>query len=113
MKVVWLAVHKGPGDHQMPIIEVEYNDCMGENIHKIVRPPARKLACCIKKSLNKYNTMLERFFSDHDRFSPYLMRYTEGLQQFYLQLSNKVYNSSISSSATKHGILRKVERGRN
>jgi len=40
-KAVWPAVHKGPGDHRMPIVEVEYNDTMGENVHKIVRPPAR------------------------------------------------------------------------
>jgi len=64
-KAVWPAVHKCPGDHRMPIIEVEYNDCMGENVHKIVRPPARRLTCRNKKALKSYNTTLESFFSQH------------------------------------------------
>jgi len=65
-KAVWPAVHKGPGNHRMPIIEVEYKDCMGENVHKIVRPPARRLTCCNKKALKSYNTNLEKFFCQHN-----------------------------------------------
>jgi len=78
-KVVWPAVHKGPGDHWMQIIEVEYNDCMGENTYKIVRPPARRLVCHIKKPLEKYNTMLEKFFKH--KFLPKLHGVMQGLQQ--------------------------------
>jgi len=64
-KAVWPAVHKGPGNHCMPIIEVEYNDCMGENVHKIVWPLPRRLTCCNKKVLKSYNANLEKFFSQH------------------------------------------------
>jgi len=64
-KAVWPAIHKGQGDHRMPIIEVEYNNCMGENVHKIIRPPARRLTCRNKKVLKSYNTNLEKFFSQH------------------------------------------------
>jgi len=38
---------------------------MGENIHKIVHQPAYQLACHIKKSLDKYNTTLEHFCTEH------------------------------------------------
>jgi len=64
-KAVWSAVHKGPGDHRMPIVEVEYNNAMGENIHKIVRPPARQLTCRNKKVVRAYNSALERLFTEH------------------------------------------------
>jgi len=68
-KAVWPAVHKCPRDHQMPIIEVEYNDCMGGNIHKIVQPPARHLTCRNKKALKNYNTSLGKFFGEHSMVS--------------------------------------------
>jgi len=70
-KAVWPAVQKGPGNHRMPIIEVEYNDFMGEKVHKVVRPLARHLICHNKKVLRCYNATLEKFFSKH-KFVPKL-----------------------------------------
>ena len=40
-KAVWPAVYKCPSNHQMPIVELDFNDCLGESIHRIVHPPVR------------------------------------------------------------------------
>ena len=41
LKAVWLAIFKCPGDHCIPIVNLEYKDMLGEHVLKIICPQAR------------------------------------------------------------------------
>jgi len=75
-KVVWPAVHKGPGDHQMPIIEVEYNDCMGEIYTRLLGllPEDWHVAS------NRLSTNTRSCWKSSSRVISFFLNYTESTQ---------------------------------
>jgi len=61
----WIPTTEGPGDHRIPIVEFEEQVALGENMVRIVRPPARRLLCGTPKALAKYNSMVKDLMQQH------------------------------------------------
>ena len=61
----WLAVGKAPGDHRHAVVDIKWNILLGECVHKIVRPNARRLSTRILKARKKYVIRLEEHSRGH------------------------------------------------
>lgn len=65
LRSAWLAVHKCPGDHRMPVVEFSYQDLLGESVLKVVRPAARRLSSRIPAARQRYTSRLIAHFQRH------------------------------------------------
>lgn len=81
----WLSFPKSFDDHRTAIVDIDTKVLFGENVLKIVRPPARRLATNIPKALTQYQTHLSRHMSEHK----------------VLQKLHEVYGRSVNSLTTQ------------
>jgi hypothetical protein len=65
LSVGWLAVHKCPGDHRVMMVDIDANILLGENILRIIRPPARRLSCRIPRVQKHYIRRVSVHFKQH------------------------------------------------
>jgi hypothetical protein len=65
LKAGWLAVHKCPGDHRCPIIEIDSKVLLGDNMLRIAKVQARRLSTKIKKAVMRYSKKLDDHLIRH------------------------------------------------
>jgi hypothetical protein len=59
------AFFSSPGDHRMGVWDIRTSVLVGDDVHRIVRPPARRLACSVPKSVSRYTALLETHLKRH------------------------------------------------
>ena len=60
-----LSFHEGVGNHRTVLIDITARSLLGTEGHRIVRPPARRLATSNNKAVNKFNKYVERKLQEH------------------------------------------------
>ena len=60
-----LSFHEGVGDHRTVLIDITARSLLGTDGHRIVRPPARRLATSNKKAVNRFNKYVESKLQEH------------------------------------------------
>ena len=61
----FLPFWAGIGDHRAVVIDIPLQSLVGEQLLKVVRPPARRLQCTIERARRKYETILAQQFTIH------------------------------------------------
>jgi hypothetical protein len=59
------AFFSSPGDHRMGVWDIQASLLIGEDVHHIVRPTARRLACSVPTAISRYNKLLESHLRRH------------------------------------------------
>ena len=59
-RATFLAFHKSPGDHRHAVIDIKWEDLLGEPRLKVCRPPGRKLITSNRKATKTYLKIARR-----------------------------------------------------
>ena len=96
-KAGWLAFYKCPGDHRVPMIEIDSRVLLGNDLIRIARPPARRLSCRIPRAKKCYQQRKISHFQRHK----------------VLEKLHRVYGTSTSSlSAAQKVEMEKIDKVR-
>ena len=61
----FLPFYFGVGDHRAILLDIPQHYILGGNVHKIIRPTARRLQCNRQEVLSKYNNDFEIYSAKH------------------------------------------------
>ena len=69
LSATWLSGDKSPGDHRLGMVDIPWNNLLGEDLLRVVRPPARRLTCTLPHVQRKYIALLDAYLDRHQVLS--------------------------------------------